>query len=104
MCETDFSGYPDCRQQTIESMNVALNHGMAADFVIETPLMRLTKAATWGLAQRLGGNGLVELIITQTHTCYLGERGARHAWGYGCDACPACQLRAAGYRQWLEAT
>jgi 7-cyano-7-deazaguanine synthase len=104
MCETDFSGYPDCRQQTIEATNIALNRGMAAEFVIETPLMRLTKAATWDLAQRLGGNGLVDVIVAETHTCYLGERGAMHAWGYGCGACPACQLRAAGHGQWLETT
>lgn len=103
MCETDFSGYPDCRQHTIEAMNIALNRGMAADFMIETPLMQLTKAATWDLARRLGGNALVEVIVTETHTCYLGERGSLHAWGYGCDECPACQLRAAGHRQWLEA-
>jgi 7-cyano-7-deazaguanine synthase len=99
MCETDFSGYPDCRDDTIKAMQVALNLGMDANFVIETPLMWRDKAATWALAQELGGLSLVELIIEHTHTCYLGERGSRHSWGYGCGTCPACRLRADGWHE-----
>ena len=97
MCETDFSGYPDCRDETIKALNVALNLGMARPFELHTPLMWRDKAATWQLAEELGGKGLVDLIVEQSHTCYLGERGARHAWGYGCGACPACSLRAKGW-------
>ncbi|HEY2752947.1 7-cyano-7-deazaguanine synthase QueC [Phenylobacterium sp.] len=100
MCETDFSGYPDCRQDTLEAMQVALNLGMAQDFVIETPLMRLTKAETWALAKQLGGEALVELIVDESHTCYLGERGTLHPWGYGCGTCPACDLRIRGWEAW----
>lgn len=100
MCETDFSGYPDCRRAAIDAMEEALRLGMARDFVIETPLMALSKAQTWALADDLGGPALVEVILEYSHTCYLGERGARHAWGYGCGACPACQLRAAGFAEW----
>jgi 7-cyano-7-deazaguanine synthase len=100
MCETDFSGYPDCRRDTLDAMERALNLGMAQDFVIETPLMRLTKAQTWGLALALGGEPLVELIVRESHTCYLGERGELHAWGYGCGTCPACELRARGWAEW----
>ncbi len=100
MCETDFSGYPDCRRDTLDAMQAALNLGMAQDFRIETPLMWLTKADTWGLAQALGGPGLVEITLEDTHTCYLGERGVRQAWGYGCGACPACDLRARGFAEW----
>jgi 7-cyano-7-deazaguanine synthase len=103
MCETDFSGYPDCRRDTLDALQTALNMGMAQDFVIETPLMWLTKAETWGLAKTLGGEDLVELILESSHTCYRGERGTRHAWGYGCGACPACELRARGYEQWAAA-
>jgi 7-cyano-7-deazaguanine synthase len=101
MCETDFSGYPDCRRDTLDAMQSALNLGMAQDFVIETPLMRLTKADTWALAQGLGGQTLVDLILEDSHTCYLGERDVRHPWGYGCGTCPACELRARGYDGWL---
>ena len=97
MCETDFSGYPDCRDDTIKAMQVALNLGMESRFVVETPLMWLDKAATWALAQKLGGAALVDLIVEDTHTCYLGERGLRHDWGYGCGTCPACELRANGW-------
>ena len=97
MCETDFSGYPDCRDDTIKAMQVALNLGMERRFVIETPLMWIDKAATWHLADRLGGAALVDLVIEETHTCYLGERGTRHAWGHGCGTCPACDLRAKGW-------
>ena len=98
MCETDFSGYPDCRDDAIKAMQVALNLGMAQRFVIETPLMWIDKAATWRLADALGGAALVALIVEATHTCYLGERGTRHEWGYGCGTCPACRLRAEGWR------
>jgi len=100
MCETDFSGYPDCRRDTLDAMQQALNLGMAQDFVIETPLMRLTKAQTWALAKGLGGERLVELIVRDSHTCYLGERGELHAWGYGCGTCPACELRERGWAAW----
>ncbi len=99
MCETDFSGYPDCRDDTMKALQVALNLGMATRLKLETPLMWLDKAATWELAQTLGGAALVDLIREDTHTCYLGQRGTRHDWGYGCGTCPACALRARGYRQ-----
>ena len=99
MCETDFSGYPDCRDDTMKALQVALNLGMATRFKLEMPLMWIDKAATWRLAQDLGGAALVDLIRADTHTCYLGERGALHDWGYGCGKCPACELRARGYRQ-----
>jgi 7-cyano-7-deazaguanine synthase len=103
MCETDFSGYPDCRDATIKAMQTALNLGMDKDFALETPLMWLDKAATWALAEELGGHPLVDLILEDTHTCYLGERGARHAWGYGCGTCPACALRAQGWAKYSAA-
>jgi 7-cyano-7-deazaguanine synthase len=103
MCETDFSGYPDCRRATLDAMAQALNLGMAQDFVIETPLMHLTKAETWGLARALGGEPLVDLIVRESHTCYLGERRELHAWGYGCGTCPACELRARGWAEWTQA-
>lgn len=97
MCETDYSGYPDCRDDTIKAIEVALNLGMDSQFHLHTPLMRLDKAATWALAENLGGADLIELIIEDTHTCYLGDRGTRHDWGYGCGTCPACELRARGF-------
>ncbi len=100
MCETDFSGYPDCRRDTLDAMQSALNLGMEQDFRIVTPLMALTKAQTWTLSERLGGTALVELILEESHTCYLGERGERHSWGYGCGHCPACELRAKGFAEW----
>jgi 7-cyano-7-deazaguanine synthase len=100
MCETDFSGYPDCRRDTLDAMQAALNLGMEQDFRIVTPLMALTKAQTWTLAERLGGPALVDLILEESHTCYLGERGERHDWGYGCGTCPACDLRAKGFARW----
>lgn len=103
MCETDFSGYPDCRDDTMKALQVALNLGMATRLKVETPLMWIDKAATWRLAQELGGQPLVDLIREDTHTCYLGERGALHDWGYGCGTCPACELRARGYRQFASA-
>ena len=102
MCETDYSGYPDCRDDTIKALQAAINLGMEARFVLHTPLMFIDKAATWALAERLGGAKLVELIIEHTHSCYQGDRSRRHAWGYGCGLCPACQLRAAGYARFHE--
>ncbi|HEX3350634.1 MAG TPA: 7-cyano-7-deazaguanine synthase QueC [Acetobacteraceae bacterium] len=99
MCETDYSGYPDCRDDTIKAMQLALNLGTNRRFVLETPLMWRDKAATWALARALGGDVLVELILEHTHTCYRGARTHRHEWGYGCGACPACQLRADGWRR-----
>lgn len=101
MCETDFSGYPDCRDNTMKALQVALNLGMATDLALETPLMWLDKAHTWSLAQTLGGDALVDLIRNDTHTCYLGERHL-HDWGRGCGNCPACELRAKGYREFLQ--
>lgn len=100
MCETDYSGYPDCRRETLDAMQSALNLGMERRFSIETPLMWLTKAQTWALAKTLGGEPLIDLILEDTHTCYLGDRGHRHTWGYGCGACPACELRQGGYQDW----
>jgi 7-cyano-7-deazaguanine synthase len=99
MCETDFSGYPDCRNDTMQALQATLNLGMATRFKIETPLMWIDKMATWKMAHDLGGTALVDLIRTETHTCYLGERGVLHDWGYGCATCPACTLRAQGYRR-----
>jgi len=111
VCETDFSGYPDCRDDTIKAMQLALSLGMDKRFLIETPLMWIDKAATWALAYELGeksgapggGQALVDLIIEHTHTCYLGDREHRHAWGYGCGSCPACELRARGYERYSAA-
>jgi len=97
MCETDYSGYPDCRDETIRALEKTLALGMARPFVIDTPLMWIDKAATWRLAEEIGGDAAVRLIVEETHTCYLGERGKRFDWGYGCGECPACRLRAAGY-------
>jgi len=97
VCETDFSGYPDCRDDTMKAMQLALSLGMDKRFLIETPLMWIDKADTWRLADSLGGKKLVDLIVEHTHTCYLGDREHRHAWGYGCGTCPACELRARGY-------
>jgi 7-cyano-7-deazaguanine synthase len=99
VCETDYSGYPDCRDDTIKAMQIALNLGMDARFVVHTPLMFIDKAATWALAEKLGGQVLIERIIQDTHTCYNGDRSALRAWGYGCGACPACELRAAGWER-----
>ncbi len=97
MCETDYSGYPDCRHATMKAMQQTLRLGMESNLEIATPLMFIDKRETWALAQHIGGDALVELIVEHTHTCYLGERGARHGWGYGCGHCPACVLRARGY-------
>ncbi len=101
VCETDFSGYPDCRDDTMKAMQLALSLGMDKRFLIETPLMWIDKADTWALAASLGGQPLVDLIIEHTHTCYLGDRVHRHTWGYGCGECPACDLRKKGYERWV---
>ena len=100
MCETDYSGYPDCRDNTLKALQVALSLGLDAPMTVETPLMWLTKADTWALTERLGGAALVELVVEETHTCYLGERTPLHAWGRGCGACPACALRRDGWGAW----
>jgi 7-cyano-7-deazaguanine synthase len=102
MCETDFSGYPDCRDDTIKALQIALNLGMDRHFVLHTPLMWLDKAETWSLAQELGGAALVDIILEHTHTCYESERGPREVWGHGCGVCPACALRKRGYLAWRE--
>lgn len=99
MCETDSSGYPDCRDDSVKALQVALGLGMDARFTLETPLMWLTKARTWRLARELGGEPLVRLIVEDTHSCYVGDRSTLHPWGYGCGACPACELRSRGYAQ-----
>jgi len=97
MCETDYSGYPDCRDNTLKSMQVTLSLGLDSPVVIETPLMWIDKAATWRMSRALGGDLLVDLIKEHTHTCYLGDRTIRHDWGYGCGNCPACELREQGH-------
>lgn len=97
VCETDYSGYPDCRSQTMAAMQAALGFGLDRPIVIETPLMHKTKAQTWALAQALGGEALIETILEHSHTCYVGDRRQRWPWGYGCGACPACLLRAQGW-------
>jgi 7-cyano-7-deazaguanine synthase len=97
MCETDYSGYPDCRDDTLKALQVTLNLGMETRFVIETPLMWLDKAATFAMAEDLGGPALLDIVIEDTHTCYQGDRAQRHDWGYGCAACPACDLRSRGW-------
>jgi 7-cyano-7-deazaguanine synthase len=102
MCETDYSGYPDCRNDTLQSLAKAVSLGMDAPFTIETPLMRIDKAGTWALAEQLGGPALVDLIVEHTHTCYTPDRTTRHAWGYGCGQCPACLLRAKGWAKWTS--
>jgi 7-cyano-7-deazaguanine synthase len=101
MCETDYSGYPDCRRDTLEAQVRALNLGMAQDFALETPLMWLTKAQTWALAKSLGGEPLAALTVEESHTCYQGVRETLHPWGYGCGTCPACELRARGFEAWV---
>jgi 7-cyano-7-deazaguanine synthase len=100
MCETDYSGYPDCRDDAVKAMQVALSIGMDRRLVIHTPLMWIDKAATWALADTLGGRPFVDAIIEGTHTCYLGDRSHRHPWGFGCGECPACRLRADGFSRW----
>jgi 7-cyano-7-deazaguanine synthase len=103
MCETDYSGYPDCRRATLDAMETAINLGMEGGFAIVTPLMRLTKAETWALARGLGGDPLVAIIARDSHSCYLGAREPMHDWGAGCGACPACELRARGWNEWVAA-
>lgn len=111
VCETDFSGYPDCRDDTMKALQVALSLGLDRRLLIETPLMWIDKAQTWALAEQLGaasgapagGQALVDLIIEHSHTCYLGDREHRHDWGWGCGSCPACELRARGWQRWRAA-
>lgn len=102
MCEADFSGYPDCRKETLDATLTSISLGMDREYTLETPLMHVSKAGAWEMAQDLGGEPLVELILEQTHTCYLGERGERRAWGYGCGTCPACDLRAKGWQEFIR--
>jgi 7-cyano-7-deazaguanine synthase len=102
MCETDYSGYPDCRDNTLKALQVAMSLGLDAPMVVETPLMWMDKAQTWQLAEQLGGATLVELLRTETHTCYLGDRTHLHRWGYGCGHCPACELRHNGYEAYAQ--
>jgi len=103
MCETDYSGYPDCRAITLKAQEQTLRLGLEADLVIEAPLMHVDKAGTWAMAEALGGQALVDLMTEHTHTCYLGDRTRRHSWGYGCGGCPACDLRAGGWQRWQAA-
>jgi 7-cyano-7-deazaguanine synthase len=102
VCETDYSGYPDCRDDAVKAMQVALNLGMESRFVVQTPLMRRDKAATWALAEEIGGEELVAIVRELSHSCYIGDRETRHEWGRGCGACPACELRARGWAAWTE--
>ncbi|MEO1040125.1 MAG: 7-cyano-7-deazaguanine synthase QueC [Pseudomonadota bacterium] len=102
VCQTDYSGYPDCRSETIEAQERAISLGLGESMRIDTPLMHLTKAETWTLAASLGDDALIDLIEEETHSCYRGERGTRHDWGYGCANCPACELREKGWREWRE--
>lgn len=102
MCETDYSGYPDCRDQSIQQLANALSLSMDSDLTIHTPLMWIDKTATWNMADEIGGQALTELIIEHTHTCYIGDRTTLHPWGYGCNDCPACELRANGYATWQQ--
>ena len=101
MCETDYSGYPDCRDNTLKSLQVAISLGLDKSMTIETPLMWIDKAETWAMTERLGGEPLLALVIEHTHSCYLGDREHRHAWGWGCGLCPSCDLRRKGYDAWL---
>jgi 7-cyano-7-deazaguanine synthase len=102
MCETDFSGYPDCRDNTLKALQVAISLGLDAPMTIETPLMWFDKAQTWALTERLGGEPLLALVAEHTHTCYVGDRSRRREWGYGCGLCPACDLRRSGYNAWMQ--
>lgn len=102
MCETDYSGYPDCRDDTLKALQVALNLGMNERFVLHTPLMWIDKVQTWEMAKQLGGDSLVEIIRTETHSCYQGTRRELHSWGYGCGTCPACGLRQTGYEKFMK--
>lgn len=102
MCETDYSGYPDCRNDTLKTLQTAISMGMDLQFSIETPLMYVDKAETWELAHKLGGDALVSITTEYSHTCYVGDHTSKHDWGYGCGKCPACELRATGYQQWIS--
>ncbi len=102
MCETDYSGYPDCRDDTIKALQVAISLGLDTRLVLETPLMWIDKSATWKMAENLGGSELVNLVRNETHTCYMGDRTHRHEWGYGCNACPSCDLRRVGYENYIK--
>ena len=104
MCETDYSGYPDCRDNTLKVLQVSLSLGIEAPMLIETPLMWLDKAETWKMAQELGGDPLLQVIRNETHTCYLGDHVTKSDWGYGCGTCPACELRKSGYNKFMGAT
>ena len=101
MCETDFSGYPDCRDNTLKALQIAISLGLDTPMTIDTPLMWLDKAETWAMTEHLGGEPLIELVVEHTHSCYLGDREHRHQWGYGCGMCPSCDLRKKGYDTWL---
>ena len=101
MCETDFSGYPDCRDNALRALQVAISLGLDAPMTLDTPLMWFDKAQTWALTEQLGGEPLIELVVEHTHSCYMGDREHRHEWGYGCGLCPACDLRRKGYNGWL---
>lgn len=103
MCESDYSGYPDCRRETLNALEISMNKGMESAIKIDTPLMDLTKAESWVLADKLGGKDLIEIIIEQSHSCYIGSRDQRHEWGYGCGTCPACMLRQKGFEEWSNA-
>ena len=102
VCETDFSGYPDCRDNTLRALQVAISLGLDAPMTLDTPLMWLDKAQTWALTEQLGGEPLIDVVVEHTHTCYLGDRSQHHAWGYGCGLCPACDLRRKGYNTWVN--
>jgi 7-cyano-7-deazaguanine synthase len=104
MCETDFSGYPDCRDDTIKALQVAVSLGMGERMTFETPLMWINKEQTWQMTHDLGGDTLVNIVVDKTHTCYIGNHITKHAWGFGCGACPACDLRELGYNQWIAET
>ena len=104
MCETDYSGYPDCRDNTLKALQVSLSLGIDAPMLIETPLMWLDKAETWKMAQELGGDPLLQVIQNETHTCYLGDHVTKSDWGYGCGTCPACELRKSGFKKFMDAT
>jgi 7-cyano-7-deazaguanine synthase len=102
MCETDYSGYPDCRDDTVKAMQVALTLGLDKRLTLHTPLMWIDKADTFALAEELGGKPFLDLVIEDSHSCYMGDRSHRHAWGYGCGDCPACQLRAQGFAKFMS--
>jgi 7-cyano-7-deazaguanine synthase len=104
MCETDYSGYPDCRNDTLQTLARAISLGMDVELTIETPLMHVDKAVTWAMADRIGGGPLVDLIVETTHSCYVGDRSRRHDWGFGCGLCPACELRRKGWQSWRNAS